>query len=188
MNIFFFNSKTIYSFLVLIFLLQSFCQAQYSNCTTCYGAKDQECAALCTKNFPNLDSGKFQKCKRTCVVNACNKECQYELKSGTNTTTPEIVNCDYCTRNSTPECTTKCNSLDNTEICFKNCISQTCKNSCTLPESTNKLYSTENAQSCESCKKTQGDPCKGKCGKGAGSYACAVACVERMCKDSCLID
>ena len=178
----------IFLFLLLFWNSESSAQDESSDCGTCYGAQSQNCSTSCEQKLPNQkDSGKFQKCKRTCVIEACNEICKYNLKNKESiaSSLPETINCDYCTRNAQNSCQEKCNLSD--ESCLKKCISQTCKNSCSLPTSTNDFFKS-NDSSCQSCKAEEAVVCEENCGSGLGSLTCKTVCIQRSCEKKCLID
>ncbi len=178
-----------FSLLALILFQTSFAFAQEAtgfDCSNCYSMNEEACTQTCSKKSRNVNSGKFQKCKRLCILNACNKNCHYGQQSKGSDSFPEAVNCDYCSRKSLPNCNRECEGKDSS--CVKICVSQTCRNYCTLPDRPEDLFRESQVTTCKQCQIREEDSCRNRCGNKAGSLACKVACVEQKCEANCRID
>ena len=160
------------------------------DCGSCYAQKDQECKNSCSAKIKDPSSGKFQKCKRSCVLEACNNYCNYEIKSGQKENLPEVANCDYCFRYAAGPCSSKCEGKG--VSCIRRCQSDQCNKTCPLPYTPDKILDNKESNDpkadCKACKIAQEETCTGNCGNGAGSMTCKVTCIERNCEKSCLID
>lgn len=183
--------------LAIVFLLAatSYASAQTAtqDCAVCYNNKSLECAQTCSSTQGN-SPGKQAKCKRACVVRACKENCNYQVQDSSREI-PELVQCDYCTRDAKSSCEKKCiDSIEPTR-CEKRCVSQLCQKTCSLPSSTQDALELKDNQKannpkliCSQCKSIQKDACDIECGSHTGSTTCKVICLEKKCQQECHID
>lgn len=183
-------------FLLLVFLtivVFSPILSLSDNCGYCYTNYTPQCELICGK----LTEDKKPKCLKRCLIKNCSSQCDYNSSSlsatqsrgarGQANTSSSLVDCDYCQRLNSAECSTKCS--DKPKSCYKICLSQACSSTCRLPAPASELIETKNTkEECARCKTTVEQGCKSSCGSGQGSISCAVACVERKCEKTCLID
>lgn len=190
----------------------SVCYDQQENScnAACSAASDEKTRQRCQKTCL------IQKCGKLCGYEETGYKDSVNRRKGSaaqpDSHTSNYTDCDYCHRNSRKTCQSDCRGKS--ASCEKICISRRCSSKCvsivppsdmapqrSLNEDILTGGSNHNNTShesypgtfskrdkCSDCQSSREQGCKGQCGSGAGSLACAVACVERACHQDCLID
>lgn len=172
-----------YVVFIFISLITCVLPVAADSCGTCYANNGKTCEQRCIK----FSDERKERCMKPCLLQYCKEECGYESSSTAGSSRSHLADCDYCQRKNSQDCSRQC--LDKSPSCNKICISNACRSSCGLPAPPSSLLkSGDRNKECTQCKTNTEHSCKSSCGSGAGSVSCAVACVERNCFNSCLID
>lgn len=175
---------SVFFFSILFFEGKAFSQ---DDCNSCYQHNYLGCEQKCDTRDLDVKN----RCSKNCLMQICGKRCGYsgtQVYDDNRSKESSLADCDFCQRKSLNNCRSSCQ--DKGVACERRCISSKCKSVCSMPAPPSSVLGSQSktAEDCKVCRVQQESGCRSRCGSGAGSVSCALACQEEKCHSACLID